>query len=156
MVRFVSMTEDEYQQFTDWILEDYALEQVKAGVWHPEKAKALARQTFEAFLPEGRVSPGHRLCMIEKNEDEQKVGYIWFGVREEGESRFVVLYYFLIFEKHRRRGYGSEALKVLEEEVRSMGEEKIVLQVFGHNKAARALYQKMGYVERTVRMSRQL
>jgi ribosomal protein S18 acetylase RimI-like enzyme len=47
-------------------------------------------------------------------------------------------------------------LAELENVAREKGVEKIGLHVFGHNAAARALYQKVGYIETNVNMSKKI
>jgi ribosomal protein S18 acetylase RimI-like enzyme len=156
MVQLVPMTEDDYQPFIVWAMEDYAQQQVKAGAWRPENAEALAQQAFEALLPQGLSSSKQFLYVIERDEDGEKVGYVWYGIREEEEDRFVALYDLVIFEPYRRLGHGSGALQAMERQVREKGMERVVLHVFGHNEGARALYKKMGYVERNVTMMKEL
>ena len=114
----------------------------------------MSRKAFESLLPEGNATSSHRLCAVVDDETGARVGYLWFGERESEESRYVVVYEFMIREEHRRRGYGTEALRALEDEVRAMDVDRIMLHVFGHNHAARALYQKVGYLERNVTMVR--
>ena len=156
MIRLVSMNEDDYRRFIAWALQDYAQQQIEAGAWRPEEAVGLAQVAIDMLLPEGLSSPGQFLYVIERETDGEQLGYLWFGVREEGESRYAALYDCVIFEAHRRRGYASEALRAMEEKVREQGMRKIVLHVFGHNEGARALYRKMGYTERNVTMVREL
>jgi len=156
MVQLVPMTEEDYQRFIAWAKEDYAREQVKAGVWRPEKAAELAQQAFEALLPEGLSTSNQFLHVVERGEEGEKVGYVWWGIREEGGDRFAVLYDFVIFEAYRRLGYGSGVLQGLEGQARKEGMERVFLHVFGHNEGARALYRKMGYLERNVTMVKEL
>ncbi len=156
MVQLVSMNEDDYQRFIVWAKKDYAQQQVRAGAWRPEKAEELARQAIEALLPEGLSTSDQFLYVVEREEDEEKVGYLWCGIREQGGSRFMVLYDFVIFEGYRRLGYGSGALKALEKETHKAGMGWVVLHVFGHNEGARALYRKMGYIERNITMVKEL
>jgi len=47
-------------------------------------------------------------------------------------------------------------MQALEERVRHLGLSTISLHVFGHNHAARALYEKLGYVTTNVMMSKTL
>ena len=151
MVRLVSMSEEDYRQFLAWAIADYAREQVKAGTWQSEEAMELGKTAFETLLPDGLSTPNQFLYVIE-DADSNPVGYIWFGVRQEGESRFAALYELVVFEEYRRRGYASQALLALEDQAREQGVKQIVLHVFGHNEGARALYRKSGYVERNVTM----
>jgi RimJ/RimL family protein N-acetyltransferase len=156
MVRLVPMTETDYRRFLRWSIEDYAQQQVRAGAWKPETAVSLAEQMVHGLLPEGLDSPDQTLCSILDAASGEPVGYLWYGLRSGAGEQFVALYEFLIFEAHRRRGYGTAALKVLEDRARELGVDRILLHVFGHNEAARALYQKLGYVERNVTMVRRI
>jgi ribosomal protein S18 acetylase RimI-like enzyme len=156
MVRFTPMSAEDYRQFVVWAKQDYAQQQIKAGAWRSDRADALAEQAFAALLPEGQSSPNQHLCVLERVEDRQRLGYLWYGIRDDGGDRFAALYDLVIFEAHRRQGYGSDALRELERQVRSQGIHRLALQVFGHNDGARALYKKMGYVERTVAMVKDL
>ena len=49
-------------------------------------------------------------------------------------------------EKHRNKGIATDALLLFEHEMRRQGKEAVSLYVFSHNKAARRLYEKNGYV----------
>ena len=73
------------------------------------------------------------------------VGYLWWGIREQHGIRVAMLYFIGIFEPYRRRGYATQTLRLLEEQVRGAGLDDIRLYVFGHNTRAWALYEKMGY-----------
>ena len=46
---------------------------------------------------------------------------------------------------HRRQGHARRAFVALEAQVRELGLDGISLHVFGHNAAARALYDSLGY-----------
>jgi len=152
-IRLVLMTEEDYQQFIDWAIEDYAKEQVKAGAWLSEEALEQGKKVFGALLPEGLSTPDQLFYVIEGDRNNP-VGQMWFGVRDEGKSRITVLYELVIYEEHRRRGYASQALLALEDKVRDQGLKQIILHVYGHNEIA--LYRKSGYVERNVTMVKEI
>lgn len=156
MVQLIPMKETDYEQFLDWAVLDYAQEQVKARTWKPEDARRLAEETFESLLPEGLSSPNQYLHVIVDETGDRHVGFLWYGLRDGEGEPFAALYEFVIFEAYRRQGYGSESLRALEKRVKESGVNKIVLHVFGHNEAARALYKKLGYVERNVTMAKEL
>ena len=67
-----------------------------------------------------------------------------------------MIYDFLIYEEHRRKGYGKQTLVALEEKVKELGIETIALHVFGHNQAAIDLYQKTGYKMTNIQMQKKL
>ena len=62
----------------------------------------------------------------------------------------------LIDEGYRRQGYGTQAMRAVEQEVRALGIDRIALHVFGHNHPARALYEKVGYEETNLHMAKNL
>lgn len=154
-MKLVPMTEKDFRQYLDRAIDNYAQDQVDAGAWQPALAAGLARQAFNNLLPEGLETHGNRLFML-VNEEGAQTGYLWLGMRDEGGSRVAVLYDFEIYAPYRRRGYGRAALRLMEDEARQDGAERVLLHVFGHNAAARALYQKAGFTERNVTMVKQL
>jgi ribosomal protein S18 acetylase RimI-like enzyme len=79
---------------------------------------------------------------------------IWFAERELGANRTAFIYDIRIEAAFQRRGYATQAFRVLEQLVRSMGMSAISLHVFGHNTAARALYEKLGFETTNVLMTK--
>lgn len=156
MIRLVPMTEDDYEAFISWAIPDYAAEQVKSGAWEEETALEKAEQAFKGLLSGGLAAADQSFYVIQDETTEPDVGYVWFGIREEGGRKFVALYDILIHEAHRRRGYGRQALQAMEKQARAQDASRILLHVFGHNTGARALYQQAGYVERNLTMVREL
>ncbi len=148
------MAAQDYAQFLEWAIRDYAEQQVIAGAWPAAQADELSAQTFASLLPDGLNTAGQFLFTIVA--DQQMVGLLWFGIRQEGQDRFAALYDIAILEPHRRRGYGRLAMLALEERVRQEGLDNIKLHVFGHNHAARALYRQLGYVEKHVTMTKKI
>jgi ribosomal protein S18 acetylase RimI-like enzyme len=156
MVELVPMSEDAFEEYLAYAVPHYADELVRAGNAHPDDGQTSAEAQFESLLSDGLATPGHTLYTIEADGVEGPVGYLWAGMREQGQKHFTALYDFAILAPYRRRGYGAEALRALEEVVRGLGRDEIRLHVFGHNAPARALYQKMGYVETNVNMAKRL
>ena len=62
----------------------------------------------------------------------------------------------IVEEAHRRRGYAEEAMRLAEAIAREKGASRISLHVFAHNVGARRLYDKLGYEETNVVMSKVL
>ena len=102
------------------------------------------------------VPPDQSFCSIWDQAAGASVGSIWYGVRHQGGRTTVVLYVLVIFEQYRRKGYGAQALWLLEDRVRALGLDEIRLYVFGHNRLVRALYEKMGYTATSLTMTRKL
>ena len=145
MVRLVSMTESEFQIYLKHSVENYAQEHVKAGNWDPSDALQKAEKEFLQLLPEGVATRKQHLLSIEEVDTGVKVGLIWFAEQHQASRPSAFIYDFLVYEEYRRKGYGKQTLRALEEKVKALGIETISLHVFGHNQAAIDLYQKAGY-----------
>ena len=52
--------------------------------------------------------------------------------------------------------HGTGAFEALEDKVRSLGLEGIALHVFGHNRGAHALYEKLGFQATNIHMFKDL
>ena len=152
MVRLVPMTETEFQAYLECDVKRYAQEHIKAADWNPSEALEKSRREHDRLLPNGLASKNQHLFSIEAEELGAKVGIIWFAVHNA--SAFV--YDLLIHDRFRRRGYGTQALVALEEEVRRLGVDTISLHVFAHNRPARALYENVGYKGKGSYMSKRL
>jgi ribosomal protein S18 acetylase RimI-like enzyme len=85
-----------------------------------------------------------------------KVGMLWFAVERRPAGARAFVYDVEVFEPFRRRGYAEQAFKAMEERVRELGLNTISLHVFGHNHAARTLYEKLGYIATNLNMSKTL
>jgi RimJ/RimL family protein N-acetyltransferase len=156
MVRLVPMTAGEFKMYIERAVQEYAQEHVKAGNWDPAEAEEKSRHDFQQLLPEGVASKNQHLFSIVDELTGGKVGMIWFAVIEKRESRLAFVYDFFIDPESRRRGYGTQALGALEETVKALGINRIALHVFGHNHAARTLYDKIGYTVTDINMAKEL
>lgn len=114
-----------------------------------------SRKEYESLLPQGLSTPGHHLFSIVRLADRKAVGMLWFGI-ERAPRPAAFVYNIEIFKGFRRRGYAGQAMKLLEEETRRLDLDSIRLHVFGHNGAALALYDGLGYVATNVMMRKQV
>lgn len=80
---------------------------------------------------------------------------LWIQVMDKPTPR-AFIFNIEIDPRFRRRGYAMQAMTRLEDEARRMGLDSIGLHVFGHNTAARPLYEKLGYVATNINMSKRL
>jgi ribosomal protein S18 acetylase RimI-like enzyme len=150
------MTEGQFHAYLGFAVANYAQESIRAGNVAPDRALYAAEGQFQSLLPDGLDTPGQYLFSIQDTTRGKSVGYLWFGIRDDGTRPFVASYDILIFEAYRRQGYGAQALHALEKQAVEKGFDEIRLHVFGHNHAARALYEKLGYVATNVTMARRL
>ena len=75
----------------------------------------------------------------------KKIG--WFNIVQSidlKEAKFGII----IDKPFQAKGYGTEAMKFIEKEVKKMGTKKIRIQVFENNKVAIRVYEKSGYAEK--------
>lgn len=81
---------------------------------------------------------------------------IWFSQKSPTNLEEGFIYDFIIYEQYQGRGYGKAAMKKAEIVAKGMGINKIGLHVFGHNKIARGLYEKMGYEITNITMAKSI
>lgn len=155
MVTLVPMDEAAFQKYRETAVETYAQEHVKAGNWHPDEALQQSEESFQKLLPQGLTSPDQHLFSI-VNESGTVAGMLWFAHQRSGPEPVAFIFDFQIYPQFRRRGYGKEALLALEEKAHAFQIPRLSLHVFGHNHAARALYEKVGYEVKSVMMSKKI
>jgi len=157
MIQLLPMTQPEFEPWMAQAIADYADDKVKAGTWEANDAAARSRADFEKLLPAGLASPDNYLYSIWSDDAplDTPVGVLWVAVPPR-KPPLAFIYDFIIFEPYRRRGYGLQALTVLEDKVRSLGLDKIGLHVFGHNQGAIALYEKAGYEITDINMAKKV
>jgi RimJ/RimL family protein N-acetyltransferase len=165
MLRFESMSSEEFAEYKAQGIKRYAEEKIRSGNWEKEGGLLRAQLEFETMLPDGLKSKDNFLCFIvdddkEKFQKRLKIGRIWYALNVPdspgNKSTDLFIYDFEIFEDFRGKGYAMMALQLLEQEARKLGRQTISLHVFGQNYPARRLYQKCGYVESNVMMSKRV
>jgi ribosomal protein S18 acetylase RimI-like enzyme len=152
--RLRPMRDDELPSYLERLLESYADDISRNGGMTPETARRKAEADVERLFPAG-TAPGMELRVVE-DEAGNVVGHLVYAEREQHGSRYVFLYDIEIDEAHRGRGLGRAALLRLEDEVRARGLDRIELNVFGGNEAARNLYRSLGFEESSVLMGKNL
>ena len=156
MLELTPMTEGEFEAYLTGAIKNYADEKVKAGNWPSEGALGRSEHDYLSLLPEGVASKDQHLFSLKDAATGQNVGMIWFAVGEQDGQQIAFICDFLVHEAFRGRGYGEEALRALEQKVKALGITSISLHVFGHNRAAWALYEKLGYEVTNVNMTKRL
>ena len=145
MIALRKMTEEEFQRFKAYSINDYAKDLMTGEGFDEEDAQANAREMFEDALPDGRETEGQYLMTVEETESGREVGQIWFFYEEEDEGRQVWLSDFAIREEERRKGYASAALAEMERLAKAAGCTKCALFIWDHNPEGYELYRKCGY-----------
>ncbi len=150
------MPESAFVEYQSDAIRSYAQEHVQGGKWSAEEAQAESAKVHHDLLPQGVQTKDHYIWTICEQDLGAVVGMLWFANIKKGGKRVAYVYDFKIKPECRRKGYGEEAFTLMEEKVRSLGLTSIALHVFGHNHAAYALYQKLGYIATNINMSKSL
>jgi len=140
----VPMQREIFSAFAAEANHSYIHSQALAGYMAPDEAQAKAVVMFAQLLPQGIDTPNHFFYEIH-DPSRATVGYIWFAIVGNGAARSGHVYNIRINPDHQRKGYGKAALLALESIAAEMQLPAIRLNVFGHNKAAQALYLSLGY-----------
>ncbi|MBT2574982.1 GNAT family N-acetyltransferase [Bacillus sp. ISL-51] len=149
------MTEQEFQSYLVYTTKHYAEEKIKAGTWLPEDAPELAEQTFLDLLPDGLQTAHHHLWSLTL-DGKEAAGWLWLHAEPAHPQRDAFIYDFGLYSPYRGKGYAKQALARLDEKARDMGVRKLSLHVFAHNETARRLYEKTGFLETDIIMSKKI
>jgi len=156
-LRLRPLRDDEFDTYVEHGRADYTRDMIENAGVPREQAERKAEHDWQRLLPNGLASPGQFLFAVEDAGTGERVGDLWYAEREsdfEGKTAFI--YSIEISERFRGRGFGRQAMLLLEDEVRSRGLTRIALNVFGGNEIARSLYRSLGYAETAVWMAKEL
>ncbi|MBN1872716.1 MAG: GNAT family N-acetyltransferase [Anaerolineae bacterium] len=157
MIRLIPMTQEAFESFMKISLPDQVQGQIQAGHWRAEEADRNIEALFQKMLPDGPATPDHYFFTIEDVSTHTTVGGLWYAVIEgDTKKRQFFVMDIQIYTLYRRRGYGSQAFRAMEEKAREMGITTIALHVFKHNHPARAMYSKLGYVGTDTMLSKDI
>jgi ribosomal protein S18 acetylase RimI-like enzyme len=151
------LRQDEYQAWHDTEIQEYARDITVNGNTPADAAHVKAVTDMAEILPEGLATPGHHVFVLElPGEPVERVGRLWLAEREIDGRKAIFIYDIHVDEAYRGRGLGRAAMELAEAEARSRGFFRMELNVFGGNEVARRLYRSLGYVDRAVRMGKDL
>jgi ribosomal protein S18 acetylase RimI-like enzyme len=153
-IRLRPMREDEFPAFLELSRVGYAEDLVRNGGMQADAAQRKVEADFLQLLPHGYASDVE--LRVVEDEFGSAIGRMVYAEREEHGLRYVFLYDIAIDEAHRGRGFGREAMELLEAEVRERGLDQLQLNVFGGNEQARGLYRSLGFQELSVQMGKEL
>jgi hypothetical protein len=155
MIKFVSMTDEDYAAFIRKSIPEYAYDQMRAGNWTANEAAGRARAEFQQMLPQGPQTPNAYLRTI-LDENDRKVGMLWYFVDASRSRKTAFLIDFFIFSEGRSKGYEAQAFELFENEARGLGVERVELQIFTHKGDSVLLYRKNGYQETSIFFAKDL
>lgn len=148
------MTETEYEVFLERTIPEYAEDKVRAGDWAESEALERSRNEFLVDLPQGVQTPNNYLYTL--YDGDNAVGLIWMRANVDRPTKDGFIFELYVEEKYRGKGYGKQAMFLIEEKARGLGLKSIGLHVFGSNQIARNLYEAAGYEVTSVNMSKTL
>ncbi|RCX19157.1 acetyltransferase (GNAT) family protein [Fontibacillus phaseoli] len=145
MVELRTMDDSEFQAYRTRTVHDYAVEKTVAGTWGEEEAASLSEQAISQLLPEGLATKDAFLYTVLDAAEGTPIGNLWVQFSESKKGREAFIFDIVIHEAYQGKGFGKQTLQALDEKAREQGAVSIGLHVFGHNRRAYGLYQKMGY-----------
>ncbi len=148
------MTQPEFDAFLAQAVPEYAADNVRAGYWDEAEALEKSRKEFEMLLPQGLQSENHYLYTVYNGENA--VGLIWMRANMDRPTKSGFIFDIRIDEKFRGKGYGKQAMLLIEEKARELGLKSIGLHVFAYNKVAKNLYESIGYDVSSLNMVKKL
>jgi ribosomal protein S18 acetylase RimI-like enzyme len=153
MIQLEPMSEAEFQAYLQPAIDEYAQQHVLSGNWQAEGAVERSAAEYRELLPLGLATPDQHLFSL-TDEYGSTVGMLWFAVTKRSGKPRAFIYDVRVYDQFQRRGYATQAFHALEALAHNMGLAEIALHVFGHNTAARALYEKLGFVTQSVFMAK--
>jgi ribosomal protein S18 acetylase RimI-like enzyme len=144
------LTKIEYEEYLEKAIESYGNELSTSGMVSKEKAQQTAQSTFNHILPDGFNTKDN--YFYHAYDQNTLVGFIWYALQEN--AAYICDFY--IEEPLRKKGYGKKVMLACEEDAKKNEAKTIGLHVFGHNKAARALYESLNYVPTSIQMKKEL
>ena len=149
-----NMKQQTFKPFYEESIIEYAAEHVKSGDWEEEESIERARTEFENLLPEGLNTSNQYLLSVINND--VNIGYLWLHIFAFKEQKKCFIYDIKIKDTYRGHGLGTKTMECLEGYCKDKDVETIGLHVFGHNKRAVSLYNKMGFETTNYRMEKRL
>jgi ribosomal protein S18 acetylase RimI-like enzyme len=146
------MTAGELAAYRGRMVADYAAALVRDAGFDVDEARHKAETDTVGHWPGAEAPAGDVLAIVEA--DGEAVGRVWFPESSRNERRTLFVDDVEIDEQHRGRGLGRAAMGLIEEEARRR--DRVELNVFGGNTAARSLYGSLGYQEVAVGMRKLL
>jgi GNAT superfamily N-acetyltransferase len=148
------LRELEFPAWREIELEEYARDISENGDTPLDAARRKAETDMAEILPNGLATPKHWIYVLDVHS--AGVGRLWLAEREIDGRRAMFVFDIHVDEAFRGRGFGRAAMLLAEREALTRDIHRIELNVFGANMVARGLYRSLGYVERSVRMAKDL
>ena len=157
MITLEPMSDELFVSYIEEAVAHFSKEYVIAGICAERDAAVMCRSTYEKSLPQGVATPNNYLYEIRKVDDQVPVGMAWLAIWVNAGKRSAFVCDLYIRPDWRLRGYGTQTMKLLEQKVREFeGVSEIGLHVLWQNKAAQAVYMKLGFKPTGINMIKRL
>jgi len=154
MSRLVPMTQPEYDAYIERLIPDYASDKVRAGYWSEEEALEKSRKQTMSLLSDGLQTKNHYLYTL--YDGDEAVGRIWLRGELDSPIKRGFIFDVEVKEEFRGKGYGKQAMLLIEEKARELGIKRMGLHVFAYNDVAKNLYEGIGYKVSSMNMLKDL
>ena len=156
MIALIPTEQSDFELFLEREIVEYAHDKVKSGNWLEEVAIEKSRDEFMNLLPDGLHTKDQFIFTILDDTSQTKLGVLWVQVKMEENPRRAFINDFVIEPQFRGKGFGKQALQILDKKMEEMSVESIMLHVFAHNTTAIGLYEKLGYEVTNLYMSKSM
>ena len=154
MSKLVPMTQAEFDMFLERLIPEYAADNVRAGYWSEDEALEKSRQQTMSLLSEGLQTKDHYLYTL--YDSDETVGMMWLRAEFDRPIKSGFIFDVEIKEEFRGKGYGKQAMLLIEEKARELGIKRMGLHVFVYNDVAKNLYERIGYKVSSLNMLKDL
>lgn len=155
-VRLEPMSEEDFQESIRRSIPRHAADYVRRGLWAGDASLERSEKEFAQLFPNGRETPDRHFANVFDAENNVRVGETWYLAQEQGGKLRFWVDWIWIDPQHRREGYASATLRLLEVEAERLGADRVGLSVWFDNPGAIALYSKLGYAPASMWMMKSL
>jgi ribosomal protein S18 acetylase RimI-like enzyme len=150
------MSESAYLRYLDESIAYYANDLVLGKIATEEGASEKLRSDLSRLLPQGLDTPNNFFFEVQDENTNQVVGYFWYTIQTKLGNRLAFISDIWIKPEFQRQGYATNVFGMFEDRMKELEIVDVGLHVFGHNKKARALYEKLGYAPTSMQMRKTL
>jgi ribosomal protein S18 acetylase RimI-like enzyme len=147
-IQLKEMTVEQFNIFKEHNIVVFGTEHAQSKRIPLDEGISFARAMVDKILPQGNKTENHYFFQVMKS-DLESIGYVWYEVQKPST---LFLFDIEIYESYRGQKFGEQVMRELEDQAKDHALESIELHVFGHNKIARNLYEKMGFEPTNFRM----
>jgi ribosomal protein S18 acetylase RimI-like enzyme len=150
------MSENTFSRYVEESITCYAKDLVLGKIATEEGVLEKLRSDIKRSLPDGISTKDNFLFELRDNTTDELVGYFWYMMQTKLGERVGFICDVLITPEFRRQGRATQVLREFQEKMKAEKVLHIALHVFGHNRNARNLYEKLGFQPTSIQMKKSL